>query len=347
MKKKWMGVLLALLALLNGIPVGAVRPPEACPVPEAVLHEAVLSIGRTQIGEDSEGEFLCEGHIVLGSEETEDAVDVYAVIRYIDYGFMAGIFTDSGGGCGMIPVKMTFAEPGYTFVSVQWPEDGENHYRSIAQMLPDELEDAWADEGVRPALDAQIIAQAEAYVKSLGRTEKVMDWRLLDPPLDIARMLVAASNTLGRLYPYPLWVTEREDVEDGVRYRYERIWQPDGVCGGVIYTVNGKQADCMDGDTGVEILRRTRLTDGAVPVSYTHLYAAVMEGESYERVDLTGPIALVIGAEGEGVSRLVKEKCDGTVSLPIRGQIDSLNASVAAGILMYAVVRARGEGQKK
>ena len=70
-------------------------------------------------------------------------------------------------------------------------------------------------------------------------------------------------------------------------------------------------------------------------------YAAVMEGESYDRMDLTGPIALVIGAEGEGVSRLVKEKCDGLVSLPIRGHIDSLNASVAAGILMYAVVRAR------
>ena len=76
-------------------------------------------------------------------------------------------------------------------------------------------------------------------------------------------------------------------------------------------------------------------------------YAAVMEGESYDHMDLTGPIALVIGAEGEGVSRLVKETCDKRVSLPIRGQIDSLNASVAAGILMYAVVRARDAGQRR
>ena len=66
-----------------------------------------------------------------------------------------------------------------------------------------------------------------------------------------------------------------------------------------------------------------------------------MAGEDYAGVDLGGPVALVIGAEGEGVSRRVLESCDRTVSVPIRGKLDSLNASVAAGILMYAVVRAR------
>ena len=70
-------------------------------------------------------------------------------------------------------------------------------------------------------------------------------------------------------------------------------------------------------------------------------YAADMAGEDYAGVDLGGPVALVIGAEGEGVSRRVLESCDRTVSVPIRGKLDSLNASVAAGILMYAVVRAR------
>ena len=70
-------------------------------------------------------------------------------------------------------------------------------------------------------------------------------------------------------------------------------------------------------------------------------YAADMAGEDYAGVDLSGPVALVIGAEGEGVSRRVLESCDRTVSVPIRGKLDSLNASVAAGILMYAVVRAR------
>ena len=57
--------------------------------------------------------------------------------------------------------------------------------------------------------------------------------------------------------------------------------------------------------------------------------------------NLTGPIGHVIGSEGEGVSRLVKEKCDYTVSIPMKGQIDSLNASVAAGVLCYEIVRQR------
>lgn len=66
-----------------------------------------------------------------------------------------------------------------------------------------------------------------------------------------------------------------------------------------------------------------------------------MAGENFFKADLKGPIALVIGSEGEGVSRLVKEKCDFTVSIPMKGEISSLNASVAAGLFMYEVVRQR------
>jgi 23S rRNA (guanosine2251-2'-O)-methyltransferase len=71
------------------------------------------------------------------------------------------------------------------------------------------------------------------------------------------------------------------------------------------------------------------------------IYAADMAGEDYATVDFTGGVALVIGAEGEGVGRLVLEKCDRRVALPVRGKLDSLNASVAAGILLYAVLRFR------
>ena len=60
--------------------------------------------------------------------------------------------------------------------------------------------------------------------------------------------------------------------------------------------------------------------------------------------DLRGPIGLVIGSEGEGVGRLVKEKCDMTASIPMKGNIDSLNASVAAGVLAYEIVRQRIRG---
>ena len=66
-----------------------------------------------------------------------------------------------------------------------------------------------------------------------------------------------------------------------------------------------------------------------------------MDGENAFTADFSGPIALVIGSEGEGVARLTLEKCDRTVALPMRGRIESLNASVAAGILMYEIARAR------
>lgn len=68
---------------------------------------------------------------------------------------------------------------------------------------------------------------------------------------------------------------------------------------------------------------------------------ADMGGTSMYQLDLKGPIGLVIGNEGEGVSRMVKEKCDFVASIPMKGDIDSLNASVAAGVLAYEIVRQR------
>ena len=68
---------------------------------------------------------------------------------------------------------------------------------------------------------------------------------------------------------------------------------------------------------------------------------ADMNGESMYSLNLTGPIGLVIGSEGEGVSKLVKENCDMVASIPMKGDIDSLNASVAAGVLAYEIVRQR------
>ena len=66
-----------------------------------------------------------------------------------------------------------------------------------------------------------------------------------------------------------------------------------------------------------------------------------MEGELMYRQNLTGPIGLVIGNEGSGVSRLVREKCDYLTAIPMKGDIDSLNASVAAGVLAFEIVRQR------
>lgn len=71
------------------------------------------------------------------------------------------------------------------------------------------------------------------------------------------------------------------------------------------------------------------------------IYAADMDGENWCQTDFTGPMALVVGSEGRGVSRLIRENSDYIVSLPMRGKVNSLNASVAAGILMYEAARQR------
>ena len=69
---------------------------------------------------------------------------------------------------------------------------------------------------------------------------------------------------------------------------------------------------------------------------------ADMDGTPYYQMDLKGPMGLVIGSEGEGVSRLIKETCDFVASIPMKGDIDSLNASVAAGVLAFEIARQRG-----
>ncbi|MBR5438164.1 MAG: 23S rRNA (guanosine(2251)-2'-O)-methyltransferase RlmB [Clostridia bacterium] len=71
------------------------------------------------------------------------------------------------------------------------------------------------------------------------------------------------------------------------------------------------------------------------------VYSADMDGKTWCETDFSGGVALVVGSEGNGVSRLIREKSDFIVSLPMKGKITSLNASVAAGILMYEVSRQR------
>lgn len=73
------------------------------------------------------------------------------------------------------------------------------------------------------------------------------------------------------------------------------------------------------------------------------VFGADMDGEDYSLTDFNCPCALVIGNEGRGIGNLVAKKCDAIISLPMKGKINSLNASVAAGILMYAVVKSRNK----
>lgn len=94
----------------------------------------------------------------------------------------------------------------------------------------------------------------------------------------------------------------------------------------------------------IKIVRVTNLaqTIEKLKDSGIWIYSVDMDGADYTKTDLKGKIALVIGNEGKGISRLVKEKSDFTVSIPMKGHINSLNASVAASILMFEAVRQRG-----
>ena len=72
------------------------------------------------------------------------------------------------------------------------------------------------------------------------------------------------------------------------------------------------------------------------------VYGLDMDGDMWCQTDLTGPLALVVGSEGAGIGRLVREQCDGILSLPMAGRINSLNASVVCGIALYEAARQRG-----
>ena len=96
----------------------------------------------------------------------------------------------------------------------------------------------------------------------------------------------------------------------------------------------------------VEYMRVARVTNIAqliddIKARGVWVYGADMNGTDYLQCDLSGACALVIGNEGKGISRLVREKCDVIVSLPMKGRINSLNASVAAGILIYHALTGR------
>lgn len=96
----------------------------------------------------------------------------------------------------------------------------------------------------------------------------------------------------------------------------------------------------------VEYMRVARVTNIANLIDELKdrgvwVYGADMNGTDYTQCDFSGACAIVIGNEGKGISRLVREKCDVIVSLPMKGKINSLNASVAAGILMYSAMNNR------
>lgn len=93
----------------------------------------------------------------------------------------------------------------------------------------------------------------------------------------------------------------------------------------------------------IKVARVTNLVETIKALKKNNIWVYGMEadGEPYEKVDFSGGAAIVVGSEGAGLSRLVRENCDRTVSLPMNGKVNSLNASVSAGILMYEIIKYR------
>ncbi|GAU79707.1 23S rRNA (guanosine(2251)-2'-O)-methyltransferase RlmB [Fusibacter sp. 3D3] len=101
----------------------------------------------------------------------------------------------------------------------------------------------------------------------------------------------------------------------------------------------------------IEYVKVARVTNIAVAIDQLKamgfwIVGTDMSNQTYYEANLTGSIGVVVGNEGKGMSRLVKEKCDFVVSIPMRGHVDSLNASVASGIVMYEVLRQRTAAKK-
>ena len=140
----------------------------------------------------------------------------------------------------------------------------------------------------------------------------------------------------------------REKGEDPFIFILDNIEDPHNL-GAIIRTAN------LAGAHGVIIPKRRAVGLTSTVAKVTNLghtidelkeqgmwfVCADMGGETMYNLNLTGPIGVVIGNEGEGVSRLIREKCDFVASIPMKGDIDSLNASVAAGVLGYEIVRQR------
>ena len=95
----------------------------------------------------------------------------------------------------------------------------------------------------------------------------------------------------------------------------------------------------------IKVARVSNLVDTIKTLKKQNIWVYGMEadGSPYNKTDFTGGIAIVVGSEGFGLGRLVRESCDGVLSLPMNGRVNSLNASVSAGILMYEVVRQRAQ----
>jgi 23S rRNA (guanosine2251-2'-O)-methyltransferase len=182
---------------------------------------------------------------------------------------------------------------------------------------------ASASSAASPHASRSEYADAEAILSSLG-----------GPPLVVLLDNVEDPHNLGAIL--------RSCEGAGV----DGVFLPGHRAAGLSETVAKTSAGAVE---YVRVARVTNLVPLIEDLKERGLWVVGLEGGTetgYTEFDLTGPLALVFGSEGKGLRRLVREKCDAVVSIPMRGQVNSLNVSVAAGVVLFEVLRQRRAARK-
>ena len=222
------------------------------------------------------------------------------------------------------------------------------------------------------AIDKILVAKGEKNGAVVGILAKAREKKILVKEVDRTKLDFVCGNETHQGIVAFAAVREYSTVEDILNYAQERgeapflmildeVEDPHNLgaiirtaeCAGVHGVIIPKRRSASLSYTvgkasagAVEYMRVARVTNIAVLIDELKekgvwVYGADMNGTDYSKCDFSGACAIVIGNEGKGISRLVREKCDVIVSLPMKGKINSLNASVAAGILMYSAMKNR------
>lgn len=202
-----------------------------------------------------EGECAGEGHILLGSVTASGVTKIYALTLYGEYGFENGNFVKVSG-TGVIPAVFTFADSdgGLVCTNIEYPEDGSRYGEAIKKLFPSEYQDRVLNptDSDRQELESQERSYAESYLKQIGRDAVIGDYGDFKHTLltDVG-VSVEVSNGIDdkQFADYPMWIGNREALENGVRYVYEKS-----------YDQEAHEIDFTKYEYGTEkVVERTRL----------------------------------------------------------------------------------------
>ena len=218
-------------------------------------------------------ECLGEGHKILGTKETDNGMDIYALCSAYGYGFRDGRLVDEYG-FGKVPTLLQFetdpATGGYVCTHYEEALDGSDYEDSVYRMFPRDvakqaLKDT-ADDSVGEEIDKQIRAYAEAYLKYLGRDAKISSYYEENfKILTDYGVSVEVSNALTERHgKYSIYVGQFERLENGERFVYEQRWEQEG-------DTKGK---------GVVTFRKSRYDDGKT----VEEIAYQVDGDRFKRI---------------------------------------------------------------